>query len=128
MSHQGYDDWFPECLLCGHGNLGSVGIVCLDPTCHEYFYAEATEPPIATASKRSVTDGHHWASCACCDKQVRADAGSWGTYAICIPCFRAYFTARRLPPSTPTLLHRDLSSGILRFDGHRTIITPSTDR
>lgn len=22
MSHQGYEGWFPECLVCGMGNLG----------------------------------------------------------------------------------------------------------
>ena len=125
MSHQGNDDWYPECLVCGMGNFH--GVVCLDPTCHEHSFAELSEPPLDSQSKRFTEDGHRWVSCACCEKAVRADGGAWGTYGICISCFTAYFLARRLPPIGPIDLNRHLTTGVLTRS-RPLKISPSNDR
>ena len=60
MSHQGYEGWFPECLVCGCGNVGAI--VCL------YLHAMSTmawspsRRQISVSCHRTVTIGN-FASC-----------------------------------------------------------------
>ena len=42
MSHQGYEGWFPECIVCHCGNVGPV--ICLEPACHEAHGLKAVVP------------------------------------------------------------------------------------
>src|SRR3569832_1407244 len=96
MSHQGYEGWFPECIVCGMGNLS--GVICLNPGCHERFYEESDEAPGVAGSGLQQRDGHCWEKCCCCSHLMLSDALAWGSLGICISCFTAYFRARRLPP------------------------------
>jgi hypothetical protein len=101
VSHQGYEGWFPECLVCGGGNVGAV--VCLNPTCHEAHEGQL----IASATERLVqADSHWWKLCHWCDRPIRADGGAWGTYALCIECWNSHAAAGILPPASPGELAR----------------------
>jgi hypothetical protein len=42
MSHQGYEGWFPECIVCHCPNVGRI--VCLEPACHEAHGLKAVVP------------------------------------------------------------------------------------
>jgi hypothetical protein len=127
MSHQGIEGWFPECLICGMGNLS--GIVCLDPTCHANIYESAHDAPAASASESHHSRGHFWKTCAACQRDIRADGGSWGTYGICTECFGSYFRAHRLPPENPAEVTRHLQHGWLRFsEKGEPAVEASTDR
>jgi len=99
MSHQGYEGWFPECLVCGCRNVGPI--VCLDPTCHER-HGLAT---ITATDERFVShDGHHWKLCQLCERRFLSDAGAWGSYALCVQCWNKFATAGVYPPTSPSLL------------------------
>src|SRR5688572_1993391 len=117
MSHQGINGWFPECLICGMGNL--PGMVCLDPSCHEFIYESMHEPPAAAASESHQKNGHDWKTCAACQNDIRCDGGAWGTYGICTDCLAVYFRARRLPPASPAEVSRHLSNEWLHFSESR---------
>lgn len=109
MSNQGENGWFPECLICGRGNIG--GAVCLDPTCHERHNGAIIE---SACEKYVQKEGHWWQHCHCCDTPILSDGGSFGVYALCIDCWNVHARAGRLPPSSPLTLHENLASGVLR--------------
>ena len=107
MSHQGYEGWFPECIVCGMGNVGAV--VCLDPTCHE---AQGINPielkptkyvdgNLTVDIKLVEEDKHWWKCCQLCDRRIHADGGAFGSYAICVECFNSYVNRGEQPPITP---------------------------
>jgi len=99
MSHQGYEGWFPECLICGMGNVG--GVVCLSPMCHE----ESQGQVISDATERLIEkDSQFWKLCNLCDHASLASSASWGSYAICIDCWNQYAVKNELPPSAPNQL------------------------
>jgi hypothetical protein len=99
MSHQGYEGWFPECLVCGYGNVGPI--VCLDPTCHERHGLVA----ITAIDERLVShDGHTWKLCQLCERRFLSDAGAWGSFALCVSCWNKFATAGAFPPTSPALL------------------------
>jgi len=88
--------WFPECILCGSGNLG--GVVCLSPACHEKHGLH-----VVTGEKiiKLHEDGHAWRGCQFCESRMLADAGAWGSLAICTECWNLFAEAGRYPPVTP---------------------------
>jgi hypothetical protein len=106
MSHQGYEGWFPECIVCGMGSVGAV--VCLDPTCHEanglkpveLKHSKYTEGNLVTDEKLIKEDEHWWKCCQLCDRRIHADAGAFGSYAICVECFNEYVNRGENPPTT----------------------------
>lgn len=114
MSHQGNNGWFPECLVCGMGNVGAV--VCLDPTCHEIYEAQGFQPLADTGEKLIEEDGHWWQYCQLCDHRIRADGGAWGTYALCVGCFNTFARGAVLPPSSPSELLRYVQTGTVFWE------------
>ena len=120
MSHQGHEGWFPECLVCGLGNVGAI--VCLDPTCHEQHDGSALEP---SDDKLRQIDGLWWVGCQLCDSNSISEPASWGTYAICTGCFNAYMAANRLPPTSPRGLLADTQKQILTFESGTPIVRPA---
>ena len=118
MSHQGLPGWFPECVVCGDGNVGPV--VCLDPTCHETrgrvpIRLEPTKyvhGDLVVDEKLVEEGGHVWKCCQVCDRRIHADGGAFGVYAICVSCFNLYAEADRDPPASPRETQRDLESGV----------------
>lgn len=119
MSHQGYEGWFPECVVCRCGNVGPI--VCLDPTCHEQHGQRPIElrPSVYVEGNLSVDEklvreaGHWWKCCQLCDRRVHADPGAFGVFAICVGCFNRYIEARRQPPGSPFDAERDAANGVL---------------
>ncbi len=111
MSNPGENGWFPECLVCGMGNIGCA--VCLDPTCHErragIIIAGAREKYLEQA-------GHCWQLCQFCDRPMLSDGGAFGVYGLCTGCWNAYAQAGRLPPSSPEEVRDHLASGVLRIE------------
>ena len=107
MSHQGYEGWFPECIVCRMGNVGAV--VCLDPTCHEAYGLNPIElrltkyvtGDLSVDEKLIEEDGHWWKCCQLCDRRIHADPGAFGSYAICLRCFDKYASEGEYPPTTP---------------------------
>jgi hypothetical protein len=97
MSHQGYEGWFPECISCGAGNVGAV--VCLDPTCHEVNKLKLIESK-ANDEKLIFENEHWWKCCQLCDCRIHADGGAFGTYAMCIDCYKEYVNRGVIPPTT----------------------------
>lgn len=110
MSNQGEIGWFPECLVCGAGNIGCA--VCLDPTCHEGHEATIIE----NAQEKYVEEADHcWQLCQFCDRKILSDGGAFGVYALCVDCWNHYARAGRLPPSCSHEMHDHLASGVLRL-------------
>jgi hypothetical protein len=107
MSHQWDEGWFPECIVCGLGNLGPV--VCLNPLCHEAYGFRPIElkPTVYIHGDLSIDeklikeDGHWWKCCKLCDKRIYADPGAFGSYAICIDCFNQAIHQGKPPPTKP---------------------------
>jgi hypothetical protein len=102
MSHQGIEGWFPECIVCHMGNVGSV--VCLDPTCHEDFIdgeGEYNLDELSADQKLIEEDGHWWKCCQLSDRRIHADPGAFGSYAICFQCFDKYASRGEYPPTRP---------------------------
>ena len=108
MSHQGFEGWFPECLVCGCGNVGPV--VCLDPTCHEHHGLRSI---IATDEHSVTRDGHHWKLCQLCERQCLSDPGAWGSFALCIECWNKFAQAEVFPPHSPSLLVAAVERGVV---------------
>lgn len=96
MSHQGYEGWFPECLLCGLGNLDTI--ICLNPTCHEQHDGRRISN---FGSSLTEEDGHWWKACKLCERKVLSDPASFGVYALCVDCFNQCIDAHIEPPTTP---------------------------
>ncbi len=95
MSHQGYEGWFPECLVCGCGNVGPI--VCLDPTCHEHNGLRILD----TDDERLVThDGHYWKLCQLCERRLLSDRGAWGSFGLCVGCWNTFVRAGVYPPTS----------------------------
>ena len=96
MSHQGHEGWFPECLVCGMGNLS--GIVCVTP---DYADQHGLTPIVgstpATSKFERGEDGHWWKHCLLCDHPALSDPGAWGSVAYCTGCWN-HFTSRGLYP------------------------------
>ena len=114
MSHQGYEGWFPECILCHCGNVGPV--VCLDPTCHEAYGVRSIKPKQAwiAGDLRDDTllvreDGHWW-------KELPAFATGAFTLTpensvpmpICIRCFNVCAARERI--TAPDAVEKRVSS------------------
>jgi len=106
MSGQWQRGWFPECLVCGMGNVGPV--ICLDPTCHEAHQGDIIEG----GDEHLVTrDGHSWKLCNWCAGPILADAGAWGTYALCVDCWNRSARHRTLPPASPIQMAKLVKRG-----------------
>jgi hypothetical protein len=99
MSHQGYEGWFPECLVCGCGNVGPI--VCLDPACHEEHGLRIVA---ATDERLVAQDGHSWKLCQLCERRFISDAGAWGSFALCVACWNKFALAGVYLPTSPPLL------------------------
>ncbi len=102
MSHQGYEGWFPECIVCHMGNVGAV--ICLDPMCHEQTIEgprEYNADELSAAEMLIQEDGHWWKCCRLCEKRIHADPGAFGSYAICVKCFDKYARRGEYPPTAP---------------------------
>ena len=94
MSHQGFEGWFPECIVCHKGNVG--GVVCLDPTCHDRHGLKSID---TSGDERLVKeDGHWWKCCQLCDKRIHSDPAAYGSYAICVECFNTFVSRGEWPP------------------------------
>lgn len=108
MSHQGHEGWFPECLVCGMGNLN--GIVCVTP---DYVDQHGLTPIVGTMAGTSrlarEDDGHWWKHCLLCDHPSLSDPGSWGSVAYCIGCWN-HFTSRGLYPPASVSIGRRMSA------------------
>ena len=120
MSHQGREGWFPECLVCGMGNIGAI--VCLDPACHERHDGSSVVP---TGDKLRQVDGFWWVGCQLCDRNFISEPASFGSYALCIDCFNAYMAARRNPPTSPRDLASDLRHKLLTFQSGKPVVRPA---
>ena len=107
MSHQGHEGWFPECLVCGMGNLG--GIVCVTP---DVWDRHGTAPVVGDMSGNSIltkeADGHWWKRCLLCEAKVLADSAAWGSVAYCVGCWN-HFTTRDLYPPASAIAARRMS-------------------
>jgi hypothetical protein len=107
VSHQWSPGWFPECLVCGMGNLG--GIVCVTP---DFDQQHGLTPIIGemagTSALEHREDGHWWMGCLLCDQVTLADAEAWGSVAYCTGCWN-HFTLRGLYPPTSAAAARRMS-------------------
>jgi hypothetical protein len=104
MSHQGYEGWFPECVVCGMGNLR--GVICMTPLVDERHGLTPIVGPRRGDSELFGADNHWWKRCLLCDTVMCSDAFSWGSLAYCIECWN-HFTKRGLyPPSTGVAARR----------------------
>ena len=113
MSHQGYEGWFPGCLVCGMGNLG--GIICLSPAAWDDHDFQVIRGSVSGVSPlRQAADGHWWKEFLLCDQQVLADPNVWGSMAFCIGCWN-HFAARGLHPPATAIAARRLSE--VEWDG-----------
>jgi hypothetical protein len=121
MSHQGFEGWFPECLVCGCGNVGPV--VCLDPACHEQHGLRTVE---ATDERLATHDGHFWKLCQLCERRYLSDPGAWGSFALCLGCWNEFARADVYPPTSPSLLVAAVERGevVLRPEVRVRKITP----
>ncbi len=97
MSHQGYPGWFPECLLCGLGNLDAV--ICLNPMCHQSHDGKRIN---SFSSILIQKDDHWWKLCQLCEGGILSDPVSFGVFALCVDCFNKCIDARIDPPTTPS--------------------------
>ncbi len=106
MSHQGYEGWFPECLVCGLGNVGPI--VCLDPICHEHHGLRTI---VANEERLVAHDGHHWKRCQLCERRCLSDPAAWGSFALCVGCWNKFASADVYPPTSPSQLFTDVERG-----------------
>jgi hypothetical protein len=109
MSHQGYQGWFPECLVCGCGNVGPV--VCLDPTCHEHYGLRTVDATDASDERLVTHDGHFWKLCQLCERRLLSDPGAWGSFGLCVECWNKFARADVYPPTSPSLLETAVARG-----------------
>lgn len=107
MSHQGHQGWFPECLVCGMGNLG--GIVCLSANQDVHGLTPIVGKRSGISGLTQDEAGHWWMQCLLCDRRVLSDALSWGSYAYCIGCWN-HFTSRGLFPPASAAQARGMTS------------------
>jgi hypothetical protein len=103
MSHQGFPGWFPECLVCGAGNL--PGIVCLSPPeeAHGLIPINACSPGLSMETER---DGHVWKQCLLCETLMLADPFSWGSFGYCTDCWNRFAERGLFPPSSAASARR----------------------
>lgn len=100
MSHYGIEGWFPECILCGCGNVGAV--VCLNRQCHEQYIEGPREytDEIFADDGLIEEDGHWWKCCRLCDTRIHADPFAFGSYALCVACWHQFAKLGQYPPIT----------------------------
>lgn len=110
MSHQYHPFWFPECLLCGMGNLPAV--VCLLNSCHE---EHGLSTIVDEQTLETEAAGHFWKGCQFCQRQMLADAAAWESTALCADCWNLYVIAERLPPTTARQVAAEVQAGKLEF-------------
>ena len=98
VSHQGYEGWFPECLVCGLGNLS--GIICLSPVedDRELTPVRGASPGISDLTQDE--HGHWWKACLLCSRKVLSDPFSWGSLAYCIGCWNHFTSQGIWPPQS----------------------------
>jgi hypothetical protein len=107
VSQQGDPGWFPECLICGMGNL--PGVVCLSPPEEDHGLTPlGRDSP--TVSVETERDGHVWKLCLLCDTVTLADPFAWGSRAYCVECWNA-FVGRGLFPPRSAVAARRLHAG-----------------
>lgn len=93
--------WFPECLICGKGNLGAV--VCLNHGCHEKHGLVLIDDVRGNEHEK---DGHYWNKCEFCVVLMLADPWSIGSFAICSDCWNSYVRLEQYPPVSPLEIGR----------------------
>lgn len=103
VSHQGYEGWFPECVVCGMGNLS--GIVCLSPVEDEHLLAPIAGVASGISNLAQDKHGHWWKSCLLCHRRVISDPLSWGSLAYCVGCWN-HFSSQGLQPPRSVILGR----------------------
>ena len=87
MSHQGYAGWFPECMVCGAGNLNRF--VCITPFQLEEHGLVEVDDGSSPEAESFEADGHAWKRCALCSTVALADPFSWGSVGYCADCWNA---------------------------------------
>jgi hypothetical protein len=106
MSHQGYEGWFPECLICGMGNLD--GVVCITPSQEDEHGLTPITGERSGTSEVFSDGGHAWKRCLLCPTAMSSDPLSWGSVAYCISCWN-HFTQRGLFPPTSAKRARSMT-------------------
>ena len=106
MSHQGYPYWFPECFICGMGNLR--GVVCMTPQTEEAHGGLIPIEGSRGTSEQIERDGHHWLRCLLCSSELIADPGAWGSYVFCVVCWNAFARQGVEPPRSAEQARRIL--------------------
>jgi len=89
MSSQTSVGWFPECHICGFGNIGTF--CCLRPECLEAARNLPREQWFDVNVWRRTQPlqdkcGEWWSRCIICNKQVLASPEAWGSFACCFNC------------------------------------------
>lgn len=106
MSHQGFEGWSPECIVCHKGNLPAF--VCLSPVSED----EHGDPPAVAdeglQSELFQADGHWWKRCALCPEITLSDPAAWGSKAYCLDCWN-HFASRGLYPPMSARHARQMS-------------------
>jgi hypothetical protein len=105
VSHQGLPGWFPECVICGMGNL--PGAVCLNPL--PEIHAQTPITDAHAMSAEIELDGHMWKRCLLCQTTMLADPAAWGSVAYCVDCWNRFARRGLHPPTTATQV-RELSA------------------
>ena len=98
MSHQGYEGWFPECFVCGMGNL--TGVICLIPLQDEHHGLTPIRGKVSGPSEFVQENGHWWKGCLVCDTRTLSDPFSWGSLTYCIECWNGFVERGVYPPAS----------------------------
>jgi hypothetical protein len=104
MSHQGLEGWFPECFICGGGNLN--GVICMTPLVDEEHGFQPIRGEMSGISELRHEDGHSWKRCLLCPTQMVSDPFSWGSYAYCIECWNDFASRGVYPPTSASRARR----------------------
>lgn len=98
MTNQSYEGWYPECLVCGMGNLGPI--VCLDP--HDHADAVSARRILDGDGPEALIqddDGHWWKRCRLCDRRVLSDPFA-ASIGLCAGCWNHSPERGQYPPSS----------------------------